>query len=141
MLNEVDKRGPDFVEHDSVRVELADGQQWAFPLPWLVVQPVFENGVAVRSYRRLGYDKTTDILVEMLADLDGPNDGPDAVASVTASLAASLLRMSYDLDEGDLDQLLAFRSDVAGSTDWMVNVVEIATGRHGVKRGTGAIDA
>lgn len=127
MLDETAKRRPGFLEGDSVRVELADGQRWAFPRPYLEIRPKFVDGVATTSYRALSYSRTTDDLLAMLADADGFMQ----TASIVATIAGILLRMNYDLVDDELDQILAYRADDPTSAAWVGTVVEIAMGRHG----------
>jgi hypothetical protein len=55
----------------------------------------------------------------------------DEIASAT--LAGRLLRTQYNLDDGELDELLAFRTDDVGSLAWMGHAVEIATGLCGAR--------
>ncbi len=136
-VNEVEKRKPYFVEHDSVRVELADGQRWAFPLPWLAIRCKFVAGVATSPYRVIRYNESTDDLLAMLADVDGFPE----TASVVATLAGIMLRMNYDLVDEELDQVLAYRVDDTTSAAWVGTVVDIATGRRGRRRGIGVSDA
>jgi len=134
MLNELEKRKPDFVEHDSVRVELADGGRWALPKPWLEVRPIFKDGVATRSRCLLAYGQPIDDLVGMIGGLDGFGE----VACVVATLAGYLLRRNYELVDDELDELLAFMPDDVMSFAWISIVVDIATGRYGRRWGTGA---
>jgi hypothetical protein len=131
MLNELEKQKTDLVERDSVRVKFADGQEWAILKPYLTVRPVFKDGVSTGTYRAFSYGQPVDDLLGMLAGADHADD----VVSAAATLAGCLLRLQYDLDDNDLDQLLAFRVDSPESIGWVSRVVEIATGKFGRRIG------
>ena len=108
---------------------LADGQTWFVPKPWLVVRPMFKDGVAFSAYRFLTYSDVLDVLVDAIAaavELD-------VIVSAVATLAAYLLRSHYDLSDADLDRLLAYRVDDPASLEWSGIVMETATGRNGKK--------
>lgn len=130
MLDEVAKRKPEtFDEANSVRVVLADGQEWAFPKPWLVVRPVFRDGRVVTRYNVLTYGQAVDDLIEAVA---GSDSAVEHICSV-ASLAAYFLQWHYTLVDAELDQLLAYRSADPESMNWLKRVMEIATGSDGPK--------
>ena len=129
MLNEEAKRKDCFDEPNSVWVVLADGQRWAVPKPWYEVRPTFRGGRAVGSYPAYTYGPETDALIEILADTESLIDEVSAVAS----LAAYLLLKQYDLTDGELDQILAYRSTDPASLDWTKTVIRVATGRSGPK--------
>jgi hypothetical protein len=131
MLDEVRKRKPDLAEHDSVRITFADGQAWAIPKPFLEIRPAFRNGIAESAYCCLTYGYPVDGLVAAVAVLDGI----DQIASVVATIAADLLRRNYDLVGDEFDRLLAYRVDDTESVKWIERVIEVATGRHGRRRG------
>jgi hypothetical protein len=129
MLDERSKRKPNFDERNAAEVELADGQTWFVPKPWLEIRPVFRGGKAVRAWRVLTCGPALDALIDALSecnDLDGQ-------VMAAASLAAHLLRWHYELTDAELDQLLAFRCTDESSLNWMREVFAIATGRSGPK--------
>jgi hypothetical protein len=99
------------------------------PKPWLEIRPVFRGGRAVTAYPVLTCGAELDALVEAMSDADDIWEQVTAVAS----LAAYLLRWHYDLDDQELDQLLAFRRADERSLDWMQELFAIATGRSGPK--------
>jgi hypothetical protein len=129
MLDEVAKRKPNFDDRNSAPVVLADGQAWHVPKPWLEIRPVFRGGKAVTAYPVRTCGPELDQLVEAMADAD---DIFEQVCGV-ATLAAWLLRWHYELDDADLDQLLAFRRSDERSLQWMRDVMAIATGQSGPK--------
>ena len=131
MLDEFDKRiYGKFEERNSVAVRLADGQEWFFPKPWLEVRPVFKHGVAVASYPVYTSGPRLELLVETISECERLDEQVTAIAT----LAAELLLYHYDLDDSELDQLLAYRVHDEASTSWFSEVVSIATGRSGPKR-------
>jgi len=129
MLDEVEKRKPNWSDRDSVAVAFADGQEWRVPKPWLEIRPRFENGVARTTYPVYTCGVRLDALLDAIADADA---GFDRLAA-TATLAAELLSFHYDLADDDLDQLLAFRQGVPDSAAWIERVIGIATGQSGPK--------
>ena len=129
MLNEVEKRKPNFDGRNSVPVRFADGQEWAVPKPWLEIRPVFEDGRAIGNYPVLTYGPDFDELLEAMADCDDLRTELIAVAS----LSSRLLRWHYELTSADLEQLLRFRTPDESSDAWARAVIEIATGRSGPK--------
>jgi hypothetical protein len=131
MIDELAKRKENFDELNSVRVRLADGQEWAVPKPWLEIRPVFRDGRSVGNYATFSYGPELEGLVEAMADCESRS----AQLVAVASLAAYLLGQQYDLVDGELDQLLAFRPDDPTSAEWVERVMEIATGNSGPKAG------
>ena len=97
----------------------------------MAIRPTFKDGVAVRSYRFFSYDAALDGLVEAISDVEDL----DAVISAVATLAARLLLYHYDLGDGDLDRLLAYRIGDPASLEWTRTVFETATGAGGKKAG------
>jgi hypothetical protein len=129
MIDETAKRKPNFDERNAAPVVLADGQSWFVPKPWLEIRPVFRGGKPVSAYRVLTCGPELDELIEAMADADDL----DGQVVAIASLAAYLLRWHYELNDDDLDQLLAFRCADESSLNWMREVFAIATGRSGPK--------
>jgi hypothetical protein len=129
MLNEAEKRKPNFSERNSAAVVLADGQEWWIPKPWLEIRPVFRGGKADGAYPAYGYGPDLNRMIERVAEAELFTDQVAAVAT----LAASLLCWQYDLSDPDLDQLLAYRRNDPDSVEWTRLVIEIATGRSGPK--------
>ena len=129
MIDEQSKRKSNFDDRNAVPVVLADGQAWQVPKPWLEIRPVFRNGKAVTAYPVLTYGDELHQLVEAMAEVE------DIWAQVVAiaSLAAHLLRWHYDLEDSELDQLLAFRRADERSIEWMKEISAIATGHSGPK--------
>jgi hypothetical protein len=130
MIDEIAKRKENFSERDAAAVVLADGQSWYVPKPWLEIRPVFRNGHAAYSYSVLTCGPRLDALVEAIGGID--NDDEILIAGV-ATLAAYLLKWHYDLDDRELDHLLAFRVGDPDSLAWVRQVVAIATGGSGPK--------
>ena len=128
-LAEHDRRKPNFDQANSVGVVLADAQTWYVPKPWLEICPVFEGGEAKRSYPFLAYTPRIDGLIELIEECRVPADQICAVAT----LAAYLLQQHYELDDGDLDQLLHFRVGDEESQAWVREVMAVATGHSGPK--------
>jgi hypothetical protein len=128
-LDEEMHRKTGFDQANSAPVVLADGQTWYLPKPWLEVRPVFRGGKPATAYRVLTCGAELDGLIEALSDAD---DLDQQVIGV-ASLAAYMLRWNYDLDDAELDQLLAFRCSDPASLQWMRDTIAIATGQSGPK--------
>jgi hypothetical protein len=129
MLNEAEKRKPNFDERNSAPVILADSQTWHVPKPWLEIRPVFRGGKAVRAYPVLTCGPELDGLVEAMAECE---DLASQVIAI-ASLAAYLLCWHYELTDAELDGLLAFRKGDDASLKWMTDVCDIAMGASGPK--------
>ena len=129
MLSEPEKRKPNFDERNSVPVVLADGQSWFVPKPWFEVRPVFRRGKPVGSYLVPTSGPELDGLVSAISDCD---DWIEQIVAV-ASLAAHLLTFNYELQDDDLDQLLAYRAADPASAEWVRDVIDIATGASGPK--------
>jgi hypothetical protein len=129
MIDEKSKRKPNFDERNSAPVVLADGQVWHVPKPWLEIRPVFRSGRAVTAYPVLTSGSQLD---ELLDAIGGCEDLYAQIAAV-ATLGAHLLQWHYDLDDRELDQILAFRVADERSLDWLKQIVAVATGRSGPK--------
>lgn len=129
LIDEKTRRKPTFDERSAVAVTFADGSLWYVPKPWLEVRPRFERGSARTSYPVYTCGPKLDLLLEAI---DASEDIYTSVAAV-ATLAAELLCYHYDLADGELDQMLAFRPADSSSFDWARQTVEIATGRSGPK--------
>jgi hypothetical protein len=128
-LDELVKRKDNFDEANSVRLTLADGQEWAIPKPWLEIRPAFRDGKAVNNYPVFTYGPELEALVEAIASAEGELERLCGIAT----LAAYLLQKQYDLHDEDLDQLLAFRHGDPDSAEWATRIIQIATGRSGPK--------
>jgi hypothetical protein len=129
MLNEAEKRKPNFDERNSAPVVLADGQTWHVPKPWLEIRPVFRRGKAVSAYPVLTCGAELDGLVEAMSECEDL----DSQVVAVASLAAHLLCWHYELTDAELDGLLCFRAADAASVNWLREIFGIATGRSGPK--------
>ena len=129
MLDEQAKRKDNFDERNSASVVLADGQTWHLPKPWLEIRPMFRRGRAVSSYPVLTYGAELDALVEAISECE---DRTGQLVGL-CTLAAYLLQWHYELADGDLDGLLAFRAADPASAKWTETVIEVATGQSGPK--------
>jgi hypothetical protein len=129
-MNELERRKPTFDEANSVGVTLGDGQKWFVPKPWLEIRPTFRGVHATGNYPVNTYSHEIDDLLEAIA---GADDSLEQLSGI-ASLAAYLLTQQYDLEDADLDTLLCFRLNEESSTDWVRQVINVATGRSGPKR-------
>lgn len=127
MIQEAMRRRPAFDAEESAWIQLADGQQWAFPLPWLEQRARFKGGKAVGTYLTLGYGHAADDLVVAIAECETD----EARIAGVASLAAMLLLQNYDLADFELDTLLAFRPSDPTSMEWPGAVMEAAIGKRG----------
>ena len=68
MLDEKGLRRPEFDERSSVRIRLADGQEWAFPKPWLEIHASFVGGRATETCPILSSGSKHDGRREMTAE-------------------------------------------------------------------------
>lgn len=127
MIIEATRRRPGFDAEQCAWIRLADGQEWAFPLPWLEQRAKFSGGKAVGTYLAIAYGNEADDLVAAIAACEG--DGA-RIAGV-ATLAAMLLRENYDLADFELDTLLAFRPGDPATMGWPAEVMYAATGKRG----------
>jgi hypothetical protein len=130
VIDERAKRKDNFDERNSAPVVFGDGQTWFVPKPWLEVRPTFRKGKAVASYAVPTYGPEIDALLDAITECDRLTDQITAAAS----LAAYLLGWHYELTDADLDQILVFRITLADPTEWVRDVIAIATGRSGPKR-------
>jgi len=131
MIAEAMRRRDDFDAAGAVWIELADHQAWGFPRPWLEIRARFKDGKAVAAVPAYSYGPAADEMLAAMAECDDDT----ARICLVATLAATILRLHYDLGDGELDGLLAFRRSDPGSMGWMVAVIDLATGLSGV-RGT-----
>ncbi len=129
LIDEKERRKPNFDERNSVAVQFCDGSRWWVPKPWLEIRPRFEGGAAQTCYPVYTCGERLDALLEAIGQVDGNY----AEIAAAATLAAELLRWHYDLADDELDRLLAFRPADPSSFDWATQVVRIATGRSGPK--------
>jgi hypothetical protein len=127
VLDEKGLRRPEFDERSSVRIRLADGQEWAFPKPWLEIHASFVGGRATETCPILTCGPELDALIEAMA---GCRDNA-ALLMGAASLGASILSANYNLSDRDLDQLFAFRAGDPSSSEWVKAVMDVATGETG----------
>ena len=136
MLDEAAKRKPNWSERDSVAVAFADGQEWRVPKPWLEIRPRFVDFVARTTYPVYTCGPRLDALLDAIGDADAAFDR----LAATATLAAELLCFHYELDDDDLDELLAYRQGMPESMGWIGRVIEIATGQNGPKASSAGSD-
>jgi hypothetical protein len=130
MLDEFEKRRYPFVaEPHSVPVKFADGQDWIVPKPFFQLRPRFKDGVATHCDRGISYGRDIDALLELVARADDV----DMKLSAIAGLAAYQLKLNYNLDDAELDQLLQFRADDPGTRGWATACLNVATGKFGVR--------
>lgn len=124
-MDEQSKRRPDarYRPDRCHPVLLADGQEWLIPRPTWWWTPRFEDGKAVEIIKRFGYRSAINALVDALADA---HEGA-VVVSLVAIIAAELLREVYNLDNAELDQLLAIRPSDPDPFRWVKDVVAIVT--------------
>jgi hypothetical protein len=116
MLNEIALRKPEF--QDGVKVRLADGQAWSFPLPKIHLAPEFagEGSVSVGlkpTGMGLDYDRHYDVLT-------GAKDA-DPVDTWVArfSCAATLLRANYAVTNDDISSLFRWcATDPESDATW-----------------------
>jgi hypothetical protein len=137
VLDELSRRKDNFDERDSVAVTFVDGQVFFLPKPWLDVRPSFRAGMATTCYTCY----TNGPLIDGLVDLSADADDPFERVAATASIAAVMLQWHYELDDSELDRLLAFRIGDESSADWPSAVIDVATGRSGPKVGSGIGDS
>ncbi len=114
-------------------IRLADGQEWAFPKPFLQIHASFDGGKARATWPVLTYGPALDALIEAMGECD---DNADLLVA-GASLGAFLLRQNYSLEDRELDMLFAFQPGVPESWDWVNAVIDVATGQNAPKRGSG----
>jgi hypothetical protein len=133
VLNETEKRKPEFNPQNCAPVVLADGQTWYLPKPWLQIHAAFEAGKAVSTYPALTYGAEIDDLITAV----GECQDNAAVLCAAASLGAYLLRQNYDLTDQELDTLFAFRLADSISWNWAKEVMQVATGTAGPKASSG----
>jgi hypothetical protein len=135
VIDERSRRKDNFDEHNSVPLVLADGQAWYFPKPWLEIRPMFRGGKPTTAYRMFASTPEIDALIDLVADVATIEEEVVAVATI----AALMLQHQYELDDGDLDQLLAYRVGDEASKAWFGQVMHVATGLSGPKvvRGIG----
>lgn len=133
MIHEMSRRRPTFDEGNSVAVTLADGQAWRVPKPDVEWRARFKDGVAA-AVPYITYDAMADGLLTAI----GANAAEDqsSLIVLVATLGAHLLRRQYDLDDQDLDGLLAWRPSDPASMEWIPMIVSIAAGNHGVRTST-----
>ncbi len=81
------------------------------------------------NYPVFTYGPAIDGLIDAIGDCEVLSEQMVAVAS----LAAYLLQWHYELDDDDLDSLLAYRVADEESRAWFNRVMEVATGRSGPK--------
>jgi hypothetical protein len=129
MIDEESKRRSKCAPANSVPVKLADGQEWLIPKPWLQIHASFRGGKPAGHRPALTIGPELDALVEAMA---GPLDST-ALLSGAATLGAHLVTLSYELDDGDLDKLFAFRRGDPSSWDWAHHVMDAATGLRGAR--------
>jgi hypothetical protein len=107
MLNEETQRRPEF--QAGIAVELADGQQWHFPVPRVRLAPVRTPGgawaVGVGRSGLPEYAHWAEVLLG-LTEAD-----PEEYWRIRMTAAATLLCLNYDLEGDELAELLAFEPD------------------------------
>jgi hypothetical protein len=129
MISGASRRKPNFDEDHSVPVVLGDGQAWYLPKPWQEIRPVFKGGRAASAYPVLTCGPELDALVEAIS---GCEEFLPRISAV-ASLAAHLLGRQYELSDSELDELLRVRLGEDMSDSWIIQVIDVATGRSGPK--------
>lgn len=129
VIDEKSHRTEDFDEQNSVWIKLADGQQYAFPKPWLEIHASFTGERATAHYPVI----TTGPELDELVDAIGQCEDNAALLSGAATLGAHLLCRNYDLTDRELDQLFAFRMGEPSSWDWAHEVIRVATGQSGTR--------
>jgi hypothetical protein len=103
VLDEKTLRKPGFSE--GYKVKLADGQEWTFPKPRLLLKPKFVNGrIDVSSGPSFGpnYDTALDIA------LGAVEVEPEEWMRTKFDAAVRLLRANYELSDTDVVELLTF---------------------------------
>jgi hypothetical protein len=137
VLDELSRRKPNFDERNSAPITFVDNQVFYVPKPWLDVRPSFAAGMATTCYTCYTNGPLIDGLLDLAADADDPFERVAAAASI----AAIMLQHHYELDDAELDRLLAFRIGDEASADWGTQVISVATGRSGPKVGRGIGDS
>lgn len=129
MIDETTRRLPEWSEH-SVWITLADGNQYAFPKPWLEIRGHFSAGKPTGLSARTTFGPELDEGVELIHQAESNHD----LIIATLTLGAFLLRLQYDLSDEELQDLLAFRFADENLTEQSLDMVrEIAA----VAMGTG----
>lgn len=127
-LDEFQRRLPGFSEA-SVWIELADGQQWAFPKPWVEIRGVFSGGKPSVGAARTTHGPEFDEIVACLGQVETNEE----LIVATLMIGAFLLRKNYDLADEELEELFVFRfadeSLEAGSLAMVQAIADVALGR------------
>ncbi len=131
MLDEKSLRRSTFDANNSAPIELADGQTWLLPKPWLEVRPTFRGGRAVDSVPTLTCGPEFDALKDAVHEAEG-----DGIIETAATLAAHMLLLNYDLADEQLATLLRFRDGAV----WLREMMRIANGATGPKASSAGSD-
>jgi hypothetical protein len=125
-LDEADRRREDIATELCCPVRLGDGQEWLIRTPAATIRPVFQDGELVRCWQDLSYD---DGLIDGLLERISAADNTAEVLLLSLALAALVVRLSYELDDDELNELLQLRPDDPDSVRVLEDVVAVASGR------------
>jgi hypothetical protein len=131
LIDERAKRKDNFDERNSVAVTFVDGQIFYLPKPWVEIRPIFREHKVTGARRFLTHGADIDAMIDDVRAAEG-----DAILLAVATVAEYLLCWHYDLSDGELDTILAYRPGDPTSLAWVTAVGEIATGRSGPKVGS-----
>jgi hypothetical protein len=126
VVDEKAKRRPGMIPEAGVKIELADGQEWAFPQPVLELRPRFAGGKVAATYPVVTCGRELDELLEAISEVEDST----SLLSAAATLGAHLLLANYDLTDAELDTLFCVRPSDPTSAEWVEKVVEVAAGQH-----------
>jgi hypothetical protein len=121
---ESERRKPGVDLESCVAVHFGDGQLWHVPKPRLRIAPGWDGTKCDLVYSAT-YGQPADALIVTAAQAE--DDGVRLAA--VATLAALLLRQTYDLADGELDQILALEEP-----HWMREIIMVGTGHFGIQR-------
>lgn len=124
-LIEKHRRLPEFAPEGCMPIRLADGHEWYFPRPWLVVSPIFRDGKAVERTKQITCGPELDVLIKAIAEEDDP---PRQVLHVM-TLGALLLKRNYELDDADFERLFVYKVGSNESDEMLRSIMDVATGK------------
>ena len=111
---------------EGVPIRLADGQEWTFAKPYLELRLDFSSGEP--RFPEVGVPTFGPGYWELFEEFLAEND-PSMQVLIIARLAIYILRINYNLTDGDLARLLAYRDGDDDNAEMWQSIADVAQGR------------